>query len=81
MASDYKKGDEIRVTWQDPQTEAGWFESEEFPPLGNVVTSGIFLKEDENFLWMATTFHFGTGDYADRLTFPKSIIMGIKKLY
>ena len=81
MENKYEKGDEIRVTWKDPETDSGWFDEEDMPELEEVFTSGIFLKEDEEHLWMASTYHKGTGCFADRMTFPKSIILDIKKLW
>lgn len=71
-----KKGDIIYVVWLDPETDGGWID-DHLPELEPVVTVGIFLKESDTTLWMSSTFHGGTEDFADRMTFPKGCILNV----
>lgn len=72
------KGELIRVVWLDPQTNAGWIEEETH--LESVITVGFFIKESDTTLWMASTYHKGTEQYADEMIFPKGCILSKEKL-
>lgn len=73
-----KKGDFVKVTWLDPQTNAGWIE--ERCDLEPVVTIGFFIEESDTTLWLASTYHNGTENYADEMIFPKGCIVLKEKL-
>ena len=75
-----KKGDIVTIKWQDPETDSGWFDGEDLPELEIVTTIGIYLKENETTLWIASTYHKGTGDFADRMTFPKGCILHVETI-
>ena len=67
------KGDMVKVTWLDPQTNAGWIDEEGY--LEPVETIGFFLSEGDTTLRLASTFHKGTKEYADEMLFPKGCII------
>lgn len=72
------KGDIVRIYWQDPETDSGWFENDDLPELEVVTSVGIFIKEDEKTLWVASTYHEGTKEFADRMTYPKGVILNVE---
>lgn len=76
-----KKGDIVRILWQDPETDSGWFESDDLPHLDIVESCGIYIHEDEKTLWVASTYHEGTKDFADRMTYPKGVILHVEVIY
>ena len=76
-----KKGDIVMIQWQDPETDAGWFEADDLPPLDIVVSCGIFIKEDEKTLWVASSYHEGTKEFADKMTYPKGCILHVETIY
>lgn len=73
-----KKGDICLIKWQDPTTSAGWFDSDELEHLDVVETVGCFVKENENTIWLATTWHVGNKEFADQLIFPKGCILHVE---
>jgi len=75
-----KKGDVCLVKWQDPETDSGWFE-EELLELEVVTSVGIYLGESETTIWFASTYHKGTGGFADRMTYPKGCILHVETIY
>ena len=72
------KGDKIEVVWLDPQTNAGWIEEKTY--LEPVTTVGYYLEEDDTTLWLSSTYHKGTKEYADELVFPKGCILSRVKV-
>ena len=80
MKYNRKKGDAVLIKWVDPTTSAGWFELEDLEHLDIVGTVGYFVKEDENTLWCATTYHSGTKSFADQLIFPKGCILHVETI-
>ena len=73
-----KRGDIIKILWQDPETDSGWFESDDLPELEIVTSVGIFIKENERTLWAASTYHEGTKEFADKFTYPKGCILHVE---
>ena len=73
-----KRGDICLIKWQDPETDSGWFEEDDTPNLDIVTGVGVFIKEDENTLWFASTYHEGTKAFADRMTYPKGCIIHVE---
>jgi len=71
-----KVGDICKIMWVDPETDAGWVD--ELKELEVVTTVGIFLKENERTLWFSSTYHAGTKESADILTFPKGCILHVE---
>ena len=74
------KGDICRIHWVDPETDGGWFEEGETPDLEVVTSVGIFIKEDERTLWFASSYHAGTKSFADRMTYPKGVILHVETI-
>lgn len=75
-----KRGEIVRIKWQDPETDSGWFEADDFPELDIAETVGIFLKETDTTLWLASTYHDGTKQFADRMAFPKGCILNVETI-
>lgn len=71
-----KKGDICRILWQDPEMDAGW--SDELKELEVVTSVGIFLKENERTIWFSSTYHAGTKESADIMTYPKGVILHVE---
>lgn len=75
-----KKGDIVKILWQDPETDPGWFEDGEYPELPVVMSVGIFIHENERTLWVASTYHEGTKEFADRMVYPKGCILHVETI-
>lgn len=73
-----KKGDIVKILWKDPETDSGWFEVGDLPELPLVVSCGIFIAENEETLWVASSYHAGTEAFADRMTYPKGCITSVE---
>ena len=73
-----KKGDIVKIFWIDPETDGGWFEANDLPELEVVTSVGIFIAENEKTLWVASSYHEGTKEFADRMTYPKGVILHIE---
>ena len=73
-----KKGDIVKILWQDPETDGGWFEASDLPELPVVRSVGIFIAENEKTLWVASSYHEGTKEFADRMTYPKGCVLGVE---
>jgi len=71
-----KVGDICTILWQDPETDAGW--SEKLLELEVVTSVGIFLKENERTLWFSSTYHAGTKESADIMTYPKGCVLHVE---
>lgn len=71
------KGDICAIKWQDPETDSGWFDGE-MPELAVVTSVGIYLGENDTTIWFASTYHPETGQFADRLTWPKGCILHVE---
>jgi len=75
-----RKGDIVRIKWQDPETDSGWFEGNDLPELDIVTSVGIFIAENETTLWVASTYHEGTQGFADRMVYPKGCILHVETI-
>lgn len=73
-----KRGDIVKILWQDPETDGGWFEADDLPELPVVTSIGIFISENEKTLWVASSYHAGTKEFADRMTYPRGVILNIE---
>lgn len=73
-----KRGDIVMIKWQDPETEGGWFDTDDLPELDVVTSVGIYIEENENTLWVASSYHDGTKAFADRMVYPKGCILNVK---
>jgi len=74
-----KTGDICKIMWLDPETDAGWAEDiNDLKELEVVTSVGIFLKENERTLWFSSTYHAGTKESADIMTYPKGCILHVE---
>ena len=75
-----RQGDIVRIKWQDPETDGGWFDGDDLPELPIVTSVGIYISENDTTLWVASSYHEGTKEFADRMTYPKGVILHIEVL-
>jgi len=73
-----KKGDMVKIVWIDPETDGGWFAADELPELEPVTSVGIYIHENERTLWVASSYHAGTKEFADRMVYPKGVILNVE---
>lgn len=73
-----KRGDIVLIKWQDPETASGWFDGDDLPNLEIVTSVGIYLTEDDKTLWVSSSYHDGTKEFADRMTYPKGVILHVE---
>jgi len=74
-----KTGDICKILWTDPETDAGWAEDINGLKELEVCTSvRIFLNENERTLWFRSTYHAGTKESADIMTYPKGCILHVE---
>lgn len=73
-----RQGDIVRIKWQDPETDGGWFDGDDLPELPIVTSVGIYISENDTTLWVASSYHEGTKEFADRMTYPKGCILNVE---
>lgn len=73
------KGDICTIKWQDPETDAGWSDGT-LLELEVVTSIGIFLKESDTTIWFSSTYHAGTKEFADIMTYPKGCILHVETI-
>ena len=73
-----KRGDIVKIKWVDPETDGGWFDGDDLPELPVVTSVGIYISENERTLWVASSYHAGTQEFADRMTYPKGCLLHVE---